>query len=155
MAGYFTYQWLFPGDERRIRTALDGLAATAREPSGEGLAPAARAARLGDFFTRDAVIDAGPGLPSLSGRDAIVGLAATARPGDGFVLRFVDIDVTVGPAGDTALVRLTATMKSRGLGDRETVDAREFLLEWRKVEGRWLIGRVTGQAAIERPAGPG
>ncbi len=151
-AGYFAYGWLFPSDERLIRAALNDLAATVSQSGGEGLAQMARAAKLGQLFTEDVVVQLGPGFAPIRGRDTIMALAAKAQvPGEGFTVRFVDVTVAVDASGLAATADLTATVQGRSLGDLQAIDAKELEIAFRKVGQDWLIERVTGVNAIERP----
>jgi hypothetical protein len=46
---------------------------------------------------------------------------------------------------------MTATVADRGgLADRG-IDARELEMAWRKVDGNWVIARVTGIETLQRP----
>lgn len=152
VAAYYAYQTLFPDDEGRIRAALDDLAAMVSQSGGEGFAQMARAAKLGSFFTRDIVVDLGPPFSPIRGRDTVMALAAKAQiPGEGFHVRFVDVTVTVDPSGLSAVVALTATVQGRSLGELQAIDAKELEMDFRQVDGDWLIDRVTGVATLERP----
>ena len=151
--GYFGYRWYASsGDEERIRAALEELAATVSQSGGEGLAQMTRAATLGSFFAPDVEVDLGAPYAPFRGRDTIMALAAKAAvPGEGFDVRFVDVEVDVAPGGTDATARMTATLADRGgLLDRG-LDARELEMAWRKVDGGWLIARVTGIETLQRP----
>lgn len=150
--GYVLYSWYWPSDEGRIRDALDDLAATVSEPGGDGLGQMARAARLGGFFARDVVVDLGRGYTRIEGRDTLMALAAKAQvPGEGMDVRFVDVEIDVAPGGEDAVVHLTATVLGRGRPFESGLDAKELEMAWRKVDDTWVITRVTGVDALERP----
>lgn len=151
--GYFAFRWFTSaGDEGRIRAALDELAATVSQSAGEGLSQMTRAAKLGSFFAPDVEIDLGPPYTPFRGRDTIMAMAAKAAvPGEGFDVRFVDVEVDLAPGGTDAIARMTATVRDRGGTFDRGLDAREFEMAWRKTEGEWVIRRVTGIQALERP----
>lgn len=151
--GYFGYRWYASStDEARIRAALDDLAATVSESGGEGLSQMTRAATLGSFFAPDVEIDLGAPWAPFRGRDTIMAMAAKANvPGEGLDVRFVDVEVDVAPDGLNATARMTATATDRGDLVERGFDARELEMAWRKVEGQWLIARVTGIETLERP----
>jgi len=151
--GYFAFRWfLSPGDEGRIRAALDELAATVSQSGGEGLSQMTRAAKLGSFFAVDVEIDLGPPYTPFRGRETIMAMAAKAAvPGEGLDVRFVDVEVEVAPGGTDAITRMTAIVSDRSGAFDRGLDAREFEMVWRKTEGEWVIQRVTGIQALERP----
>ena len=150
---YFGYRWYVASDdERRIRAALDDLAVTVGESGEDGLAQMTRAARLGRFFTPDVVVDLGPPYMPVQGRDTIMAMAAKAQvPGGGLDVRFVDVSIDVAPSGEAAVARLTATVRSRDGTVGSGLDAKELEMAWRKLDGEWLIERVTGIETLERP----
>jgi hypothetical protein len=143
----------WPSEERRIRSRLDELASVASERGGDGLERMARAARLGQFFTPEVVIDLGAPFPELKGRETIVALWAKAGAGtDEFGVRLADVRVEVNADGTTATSRLTAILSDstpRLLAD--TADARELQLELTRQAGYWQVARVVGIEAITRP----
>jgi len=143
----------WPGEERRIRSRLEDLAATATERGGPGLGQMAHAAKLAGFFTADAVVDLGPPYPEIRGRETIMALAAKSMvPGDDFAVTFEDVAVTLGPGATSATARLTAVVSGQGprlLND--TFDARELEIDLLKPAGEWQLHRVTIIEAIQRP----
>ena len=151
--GYFGYRWYAgTGDEGRIRAALEELAAAVSEPGAEGLAQMTRAAALGGFFAPDVEVDLGPPFAPFRGRDTIMAMAAKAAvPGQGLDVRFVDVEVDVAPGGADAVARMTATVAERGVAADRGIDARELEMAWRKVDGDWVIARVTGIETLQRP----
>jgi len=151
--GYFGYRWYAgSGDEGRIRAALEELAATVGEPRAEGFAQMTRAAAFGSFFTPDVEVDVGAPYAPFRGRDTIIAMAAkAAAPGQGLDVRFVDVEVDVAPGGTEAIARMTATVADRRAASDRGIDARELEMAWRKVDGHWLIARVTGIETLQRP----
>lgn len=151
--GYFGYRWYVgAGDEGRIRAALEELAAAVSEPGAEGLAQVTRAATLGAFFAADVEVDLGAPFTPFRGRDTIMAMAAKAAvPGQGLDVRFVDVEVDVAPGGADAVARMTATVAERGVAADREIDARELEMAWRKMDGDWVIARVTGIETLQRP----
>jgi hypothetical protein len=143
--------YLWPTDARAIRQRLATAAAAVSRPAGEGdLQRVARAASLLNSLTPDVVVDAGPEGPSVRGRETVAGLASRLGPGGPSAIELVDTGLVIdGPAGRataTILVRVTG-------GDRGEVDAYDgtaLQVELAKVEGAWLIARVTRAAALRR-----
>jgi hypothetical protein len=142
----------YPNDARAIRRQLDRLSADISAGAEEtDFARLARAARIGRYFSEDVRIQV-TGLSAITGRGALVALAAQARQADpGFRLDFVDVQVSVDPDHQHATVSLTArvTTTSPAAGQSDT-DARELRFIFRKVEREWLVAQVTDVAAIER-----
>jgi hypothetical protein len=77
--------------------------------------------------------------------------AKAAVPGQGLDVRFVDVEVDVAPGGADAVARMTATVAERGVAADRGIDARELEMAWRKMDGDWLIARVTGIETLQRP----
>jgi ketosteroid isomerase-like protein len=147
--GFFT---LWPSDERAIRRQLDALAATVNEEAPEGLGSVARAAQVGGYFTEDVVIELGQGMPTIHGREGVIGMAARLPlRGAGYELRFEDVSVSVGPEGDAADVNVAAmvTRRNDATGER-SVDARELRLGMRKADNVWRIARVSAVDTLRR-----
>lgn len=146
--------WAYwPGEEQRIRSRLEDLAATATERGGEGLGQMAHAAKLAAFFTADVVVDLGPPYPEIRGRESLVALAAkVTMPGDDFAVTFEHVVVTLDPGATSATARLTAVVSGHGPRQRDdTVDARELEVDLLKQDGEWQLDRVASVEAIRRP----
>ena len=94
------------------------------------MAPAARAAQLGVFFTDDIEVELGQGAAPIKGRETILGMAARLQPRTAaFTLKFEDITVAMAPGGESADVHLTAEFIRRSFTTgEESLDAREFTL---------------------------
>jgi hypothetical protein len=140
-AGLWMWRYAAPADEREIKRRLHDFADEFNVASTDGLATIARAARLGQFFTEDIVVELGPGSPPIHGRDTLIGMGTVA-----FVLELNDLGVTmVDPT--RANVALTAVIRRRVIGSGEqSLDAREFSAELRKNDREWRVSRV---AAVE------
>jgi len=137
---------LWPSEERKVRSRLEALAAAARVPPNEtGLARAARAAGVRQFFAEDVDVQlpAGAGQ-ALHGRDEIVGLAARMPvPPGGAKIELFDVTIEMGPEGDRADVRLNARMVTAEPRDApQILDARMIALTLSKADGRWVVASV-------------
>jgi hypothetical protein len=136
--------WIFPSQQRVIRRRLKEVAATASfEPNEGPLAKAYNATKLGGYFTEDVaiVVDSpGWGTHTLNGRDQLVqaDLALRQRM-SGAKIEFVDINITFGPDGQTAVANLTA--KATFSGERD-FQPQEFNFMLKRVNRTWLIYRV-------------
>ncbi len=102
-----------------------------------------RAARIGSYLTEDVTLDLGDGSAPVQGRDTVMGMAARLQSGgSAFTVAFED--VTIAVTGSAADVTLTATVTHPGTDRSEpSIDARELDVGMRKVDGEWLIARVT------------
>jgi hypothetical protein len=132
-------------DERAIKRQLDQFVdefnASTRE--GDGLASLARAARLGQYFTTDVVVELGQGSPPIQGRETLMGMAARLQPRTAaFVVELDDVTVeSLDAARADVIMTVLIRRRSFASGD-ESLDAREFSLEMRKESGTWRMSRV-------------
>ena len=129
-------------DERAIRGRLTALADEINGGTTDGLGTVARAARLGDFFAPDVVVELGQGSPPIQGRETLMGMAARLQPRTAaFEVTLKDINVEV--VQDAAEATFTALISRRSLSSGEqSLDAREFSAALRKTQGTWRIYRV-------------
>ena len=143
---------LLPSEEARIRRQFQQLAETASVEAGEtALIRAARAARLGAYFTDQAGVDLGGTYEAIQGRDAVTALAAALRlPESGLVVEILDTEVTVDAESSQAAASMTAQATTFSSAGEEQFDAREFVVRLRKVDGEWLIDEMR---AVGRPPG--
>jgi hypothetical protein len=144
IAAYLTWRAIGSHDEREIRTRLEELAAEFNASTTDGLGTVARAARIGQFFTSDVVVELGQGSPPIHGRETLIGMAARLQPRTAaFVVELKDINVQLLEA-DRAEAALTLVIRRRSIASgEESFDAREFSADLRKDdEGRWRLGRV-------------
>ena len=127
-------------------------------PANEGeLGRVARLASLRNALAQDIQVSTGgsaqPGAqlpPEVAGRDAVLALAARwAPPAGGVTVEFVDIQVTLDPAGNAAQVYCTAQVTS-GPPERPLVDARELRIGFAKTEGSWLVSSVHPEQTLTR-----
>lgn len=134
----------FPSPTRLIRARLKDVAAAASFEANEGaLAKAFNATKLGNYFTEDVavVVDIpGYGVQTLNGRDQVVQASLASRQRMSRAkLEFVDINVTFGADGRTAVANLT--VKATFGGERD-FSPQEFNFMLKQVDGKWLIYRV-------------
>lgn len=173
---------LLSSEERKIARRLDGLADRVSADSEENpVIQMAGAARLGQYFTEDVVIDVGGGSEPIRRRDSVTALAAQARAAiQGLKVNFEDVDITVS-ASDTATAHLTLVVSGRernraasspdagstgagvqggggpGLGLQGVgapslgFDARELAITFKQVDGEWFIAHVEILKTLERP----
>lgn len=143
IAGYLTWRAVGSPEEREIRSRLQELAAEFNASTTDGLGTVARAARIGQFFTSDVVVELGQGSPPIHGRDTLIGMAARLQPRTAaFVVELQDITVQLLDA-NRAEAALTLVIRRRGIGSgEESLDAREFSSDLRKDEGTWRLERV-------------
>jgi hypothetical protein len=103
----------------------------------------ARAARLGQFFTEDVVIELGRGSQPIHGRETLMGMAARLQPRTAaFTLALNDVGVLLLEEA-RAEATLTALIRRRnGTAGEESLDAREFSAELQNTDGEWRVSRV-------------
>jgi hypothetical protein len=145
LGGLFAWRGWYSADERAIREALASLTEEFNASTSDGLGTAARAARLGTYFSDDVVVDLGPSTRPIEGRQAIVGMAARLQPRTAAMyVELADIGVTKSAEDPDAMdVTLTVSfIRQNGGREEERVDAREFALLMRKDGGRWQIARA-------------
>jgi hypothetical protein len=142
---------VWPTDARAIRQRLSAAADAVSVPAGEGdLQRVARAAGLRKSLAPDVVVEAGPDGPSVRGRDTLVALASRLGSPGPVTIVLADARLAIdGPAG-----RATAGVLVRvDGGDGHEVggyDGAELRVELTKIDGTWLIARVTGIPALRR-----
>lgn len=141
--GLWTWSSRYPPQEREIRARLDEFTAAFNAAPGNGLSGLAHAARLGQFFTEDVVVELGQGSPPLHGRDTLMGMAARLQPRTAeYRLEIADVHVDVR-SDHEAEVALTALLHARSRASAaDSLDAREFAAEVRKEGGAWRVSRV-------------
>jgi hypothetical protein len=133
------------GDETTVITArLNTLAGEINHSTVDGFGTAARAVQLSTYFTDDVEIDFGQGQ-AIRGRATLIGMAERLQPRTAaFKLSFQDITVVLDPGATTATVHLTAEVVRRSIATGEaSLDAHEFSLGMRKVNGDWRIASAT------------
>jgi hypothetical protein len=136
--------WLFPSEERQIRSRLEELAKTASIPPDEQeLGRIARLGRLGRLLTDDVSLEGGAPLDRVSGRDAVLGLAAQVqRYTGGLHVVLQDVTVTVDDNRHSARAGARAVATERVAEGRETAEMRDVSLELAKTDQGWQLSRV-------------
>ncbi len=132
-------------DERAIRGRIEDFRSEINAITKDGLGSAARAAKIGSFFTEDGTVELGEGSPPIHGRETLMGMAARLQPRTAaFRMDLDDIGVELAPGGATADVTLTASfiLRSMSTGE-ESRDAREYALAFVKGGGTWQISKIT------------
>jgi hypothetical protein len=141
-AGVWVWRSIGTPRDREIRNRLTQLAAEFNSSTTDGLGIAARAARLGSYFTPDVIIELGQGSPPIQGRETLMAMAARLQPRTAaFQLELKD--VTVDRADDaSAEIVFTALIRRRSFSSGEqSIDAREFSATMRKTD-EWRIAHV-------------
>jgi hypothetical protein len=93
LCSIWTWRTWWPTDEQRIARRLNALATDFNESTTEGFGAAARAARIGSYFTHDVVVEFGQGTPPIRGRDTLMGMVARLQPRTAaFTLERVDLN---------------------------------------------------------------
>jgi len=149
--------WLFPSNARRIRTRFHTLATLVSIPPAErDLERLARARRFGSMLASDIAVTFDDGGPGIDGRDALVLLVA--QPSGltgGLKVELMDVTVQVASGGheavSTGLARLTFTdPQTKQLAAEE----HRVTLNWRKVDGEWLVAVARVGPAMSVPVSP-
>ena len=142
--GIWGWRVWFPGPEQIIRKELNQLAQLASvAPHEAPLKKLATAQQLAAFFTKDTQISVdipGRSTFTINGRDEVRDNALGSRAlGSSFTVEFIDVNITVAPDRQTAVVRLTAKANIPG----DTVpQVQELKLDFKQVDKDWLINRV-------------
>lgn len=150
--GGWLWRTLFPGDEALIQRQLHKLAEVASFPSNEApLAKLINAAKLANFFTVDGEVDMAPWNYQrviINGRDELRQAAVGTR--NAFMSLSVTVEsvaIVLGPADGLANVRLSLT--GRTSQDTEA-RSQPVQLDLRKVDGDWLIRRITTEEYLKQ-----
>lgn len=135
---------IHPSPEKIVRARLNDLAKALSFKSGSGaLAQAYNAQKASEFFTPDVEVEVnltGFEPIALHGRDEVMQIAMAARSRlTSLQVEFLDMNVTIGPDGQSAKVNLTG--KGTVTGERD-ISAQEFNFNLKKVDGKWLIYHV-------------
>jgi hypothetical protein len=133
------------GDEKAaITERLREFTHVVNAAAPEGLGSVSRAAEIGSFFTDDVVVDLAEGSTPIAGRETLMAMSMRLQPRLAqFTIGFADANVIVGADKQSADVTLTVEFLSRDQTTRQQMDAREFKLGMRQVDGVWKMSRVT------------
>ncbi|HAB18959.1 MAG TPA: nuclear transport factor 2 family protein [Verrucomicrobiota bacterium] len=148
-AGWLARDRLFPSQTALIDRMLTQLARDVSFAPGEGnIAAVRRISQVVDRFAPDASIEIellGLGTYQINGRDGIrERLMLARRAARRLELNFHDPVVRLGSDGTSAEVHLTATADAQGVDRTQGgFEALEFSMQLHKLDGRWVIQRVT------------
>jgi hypothetical protein len=136
--------WYWTNDARRIIAASLGIAAAASIPANEpDLARVSRTAQLSRLLASNVRLVGPVGEEFLTGREAVLGLAALLRPARGLQVSVGDIDVDVHDDGVTATARTTVTLREPPEGEGPPVeDVRSVSMEWTEGDS-WTLSTLT------------
>jgi hypothetical protein len=142
--GFWLWTVIYPSPETVVRSRLNGLAkALSFNSKGGLLGNAYDAQKAAEFFTPDVDVEvnlAGFEPISLRGRDEVLQIVVAARSRlASLKIEFPDMNISIGPDGQTAKVNLTG--KGVVPGERD-ISAQEFNFMMKKVNGKWLIYQV-------------
>jgi hypothetical protein len=143
--GYLGWNWLFPGDETRIKRVLAGAAEAASIKEDQGLVGHATAVtKLIGYLSPDVEVYLDVpelGTRRIEGRDEVQSLAlATRRDGSrGLKVELLDPIVRVDDDGQSAIAEATARVKEAA--DRD-YHVQEVRFHFKKIEDDWLISRA-------------
>jgi hypothetical protein len=129
--------------EREIHRRLDEFTATFNAAAGNDLSGLAHAAKFGQFFTDDVVVELGRDSPPIQGREMVTGMAGRLQPRrEEFLLELVDVTIPAMEDGRADLSLTAVLWRRAAVPAPESLDAREFSAEMRKVDGVWQVSRV-------------
>jgi hypothetical protein len=138
--------WLFmgDGDEKIIHRHFDRLVELAEKGEAESFIVAISQSReAAQLFAPEAVVELGSPLPLIVGRSDLQGFLIQVRQSvQSIDIRILDRELVVAADGATARMEVEARGRVSYAGDQGH-ETRRFILEWIKVEGDWLINRVT------------
>lgn len=146
------YRW-WASDERAIRRQLSTIADALTAARGEGsLGQVTRVAMLRKTLSADVRVSADPsGAPhaagdrpaqELVGRDIVLGAVSRwIPPPGGITVEFRDVQVMLSD-DRSAQVTCTARLTSSEGSDAPTIDERELILGFTKIDGTWLVSAV-------------
>ena len=142
-AGFWMWRSAATPAERAIRNRFEQFAEELNAGTTDGLGSVARAARIGQFFTPDVVVELGRGSPPIHGRETLIGMSARLQPRTAaFVFEFSDVTIDVVEQTRAEVV-FTMVIRRRNVESRpESIDAREFSVEMRNTDGEWRVSRA-------------
>lgn len=148
IAGTVLWTRLFPSDEAEIRALLDEVRTALTEPSSGRLEQVARARAVSARLAPDITIDLGAPWGVLRGREAV--LAAVARAAgrlDSAAIQFQETEIVVAEGREHASG--TTVVEAREAGQTRAA-AREFSIDFQRIDGQWLIAAVAAVAPLDR-----
>jgi len=142
--GVWLWTIIFPSPQKIIRQRLEAVARRASFAADEGtLARMANAQSLADYFSTNVEVNLDvPGRDghTILGRDEITQAALASRSATSSLsIKFLDVDVTVGPDKRSATADLT--VEARASDDLDLI-VQEMKFTLQNIGGQWLITRV-------------
>jgi len=143
IAAVVGYRW-WTSPERVIRHTLNEAAsALNHDQPASNLSAIAAVAVLNAYLAPDVSIEGGPASTPLVGRQEIVATAARLRASIPMMrVQLFDEEISFVTAA-AATVHLTAQVTTRGGGGEDLADAHQLIVALVKLDGRWLVSRVT------------
>ena len=151
------YRW-WTSDERAIRASLSEIAESLTIPVNEaGLGRVTRVAMLRNNLAPEIEIS-GTASPAegaeasqrIVGRDAALAfVGGWSPPPGGMTVEFVDMQVTVDAGRSRAIVKSTAMVTS-GTSEQATVDAREVVVGFSRIDREWLVTSARLEETLRR-----
>jgi hypothetical protein len=143
--------FLWPTDARAVRQTLAAATDAISVPAGEGdFQRITRAASLAKRLAQDVVLQAGPEGPTIQGRDTVVGLTSRLWTAGSVTVTLDVVDLTVDGAAGRATATAVGHVSGSEAGELESVDGAELTLDLMKIDGAWLIARVTRVPVLRR-----
>jgi hypothetical protein len=143
--------YFWPTDARAILRTLSRAADAVSSPAGEGdLQRVARAASLAKCLTTDVVLETGPDGPSVRGRETVVGLVTRLRPAGAATVDAADVRLLIDGQATRATADVLVRVTASGSGEAAPFDGTELTVELAKVDGEWLVARVTRVPGLRR-----
>jgi hypothetical protein len=142
--GYWLWTVLFPNPQQVIRNRLNKLASLASFSSDDGnISRVAKIQRLGALFADNVQITIDvPGVDAqtFTSREELKQAALAAkRFTSGLKAEFLDMNIELDDAAQSALVDLT--LKAKVAGESDLI-VQELKFTLKKINGDWLITRV-------------
>jgi len=128
-------------DQNEIRGQLSALITEFNGSSAEFSDSTARAARIGQYFTPNVIIEFGKGRSTIQDRETLVGMASRLLPRlSAFAAALADTDIRVL---DNSRADVTVTLLTHDrISDSHDFGPCELSLRLLKVEGAWRIRHV-------------
>jgi hypothetical protein len=142
--GIWAWRSWFPDPRTAITNRLNKLARLASYSSQEGnIARVASIERMRAFFTKnvEVIVDVpGAGSHTFSDRDELMQAALSVRSAASSIqAQLIDLNIQLGPAGETAVVDLTLRAK---VSDEVDAVVEDLNFTMKKISGDWMISRV-------------
>lgn len=150
IVGWFVYS-LQESEEDRIRHRLYELADVVSTTNEKrDAARLIHIAGLRQFFTEDVTVQIKDDIPKVNGRDNLVKMAHIALQQEpGLTVAFTDVSVTHDDGTPHARVNTTVVVTGVRSQKARSVDAQELDMDFKKVEGQWVIEAIRSIPVME------